>query len=214
MKFRIRKGEKMLKKFVVLMVSLMMSHAYAQQILVISCGLNPGSRSAKLAQEAVESLKSKGQSVDLIDLRTYALPFANGHDQSAYDHPQVKELHDRIAKADGILIASPIYNYGVAASTKNLVDLTTHAHKNILTGKAWKNKVVGFIGASGGQGSLLASFPFLNGLMMDSKIVIVPTLVMASSSDFNAQGNVSSDIKKRIAELSSHTVKFTQALSK
>ena len=214
MKFRIHKGKHMLKKIVFLVVSLMMSHAYAQQILVISCSLNPESRSAKLAHDAVAFLKSKGQSVDFIDLRNYRLPLANGHDQSAYDNPQVKELHDRIAKAQAVIIASPIYNYAVAASTKNLVDLTTHPHKNILTGKAWRNKVVGFMGASGGQGSLLAFFPFLNSLMMDSQVVVVPTFVMASSSDFNDKGEVSSDIKQRIEELSSATVKFAQALFK
>lgn len=203
----------MLKKIVFIVASFMMSQAYAQQIVVISCSLNPESRSAKLAQYAVEVLKSKGQTVDFIDLRKYKLPLANGHDQSAYDNPQVKELHDRIDKAQAILIASPIHNYSVAASTKNMLDLTTHPHKDILSGKAWRNKVVGFIGVSGGQGSLLSFFPFLNSMMMDSKVVVVPNFVMASSNDFNDKGEVSSDIKKRVEELSSELVKFSQALT-
>src|SRR5687768_14993670 len=77
-------------------------------LLVISCSLNPHSRSAELAQYAVAHLKSKGQNVDFIDLRQYNLPIANGHDQSAYDNPQVKEIHDRILKAQAIIITAPI----------------------------------------------------------------------------------------------------------
>jgi NAD(P)H-dependent FMN reductase len=204
----------MLKNFVFLMMTLAITPAFGQQILVISASLNPESKSTGLAQHAVEYLKSKGQKVDFIDLRKYNLPLANGHDQSAYDNPQVKELHDRIANAQAIIIAAPIYNYAVAASAKNLVDLTTHEHKDILSGKAWRNKIVGFIGASGGQGSLLAFFPFLNSLMMDSKVVVVPNFVMASSSDFNDKGEMSVETKKRIEELSVNLVKFNKALAK
>jgi FMN reductase len=205
----------MLKKIVFLMVSFVMTQAYAQKILVISCTLNPEShRTVALAQYAAEDLKSKGQNVEFIDLRQYKLPINNGHEQSAFDDPQVKELHDRIDKAQAIIIVAPIYNYNVAAAAKNLVELTTHKHKDILSGQAWRNKIVGFIGVSGGAGSMLAFFPFLNGLMMDSKVVIVPTVVMASSSDFNDKSQVSAEIKKRIEELSSNVVKFTNALAK
>jgi NAD(P)H-dependent FMN reductase len=204
----------MLKKFVFLMATLMIAPAFGQQILVISTSLNPHSKSVGLAQYAAEYLKSKGQKVDFIDLRKYNLQLANGDDQSAYDNPQVKELHDRIEKAQAIIIAAPIHNYGVAASAKNLVELTTHEHKKILSGKAWRNKVIGFIGVSGGHGSMLAFFPFINSLMMDSKVVVVPNFVMASSDDFNDQDQMSAETKKRIEELDTNLVKFKEALSK
>src|ERR1700722_1863071 len=92
-------------------------------ILVISCSLNPESRSALIAKQAYDFLKSKGQNVSFLDLRSYNLPIANGHDQSAYANPQVKEIHDRILQAKGIIIASPIYNYSVSSNTKNLFEL-------------------------------------------------------------------------------------------
>jgi NAD(P)H-dependent FMN reductase len=184
----------------------------ASPLLVVSCSLNPYSRSAELAQYAVEYLKLKGQDVDFIDLRQYNLPIANGHDQSAYDDPQVKNIHDRIFKAHAVIIASPIYNYSVAATTKNLVELTTHPHKDILSGQAWRNKIVGFMGVSGSEGSLLAFLPFLSSLMMDAKVVVVPAFVMASGEDFKNQNKVSQNIKKRIEELSDKMVQFSQAL--
>jgi len=182
-------------------------------ILVISCSLNPDSRSALLAKEAVKSLKAQGQQVDFLDLRDYKLPIANGHDQSAYDDPNVKTLHDRILNAKGIIVASPIYNYSVASSTKNLFELTSHPHKNSLSGKAWANKTIGFIGACGSPRSTLAMLPFLNSLMMDAKAVIVPAFVVAASPDFNDKNQPSAEIQEAIVTLTKEMARFTKAFA-
>ncbi|MBX9804505.1 MAG: NAD(P)H-dependent oxidoreductase [Alphaproteobacteria bacterium] len=180
--------------------------------LVISCSLNPDSRSAILAKGAFDYLKSHGQDVELLDLRDYKIPLANGHEQSAYDDPQVKVIHERIAKAKGIIIAAPIYNNSVGAVAKNLMELTTHAHKTILTGKAWENKVVGFMGTSGGPGSRWAFMPFLNSLTIEASVVVVPNFVMATGGDFNDKKQPNEETQKRIEELSQNIVRFTTAL--
>lgn len=177
-------------------------------LLVISCSLNPNSRSAILAKHAFDYLKSQGQNVELLDLRDFKLPLANGHDQSAYDDPQVKVIHDRILKAKGIIIATPIYNNNVGAVAKNLIELTTHAHKTILSGTAWNQKVVGFMGTSGGCAGTWAFFPFLNGLMIDAKVLVVPTFVMASNGNFNDNNEVATETKKRVEELSLNMIRF------
>lgn len=181
-------------------------------LMVISSSLNPESRSALLAQYAFEYLKAQGQNVELLDLRDYKLPFANGHGQSAYDDPQVKSIHDRISKAQGILIAGPIYNNSIGAVTKNLMELTTHPHQSILSGKAWENKIVGFMGTSGGQGSRWAFFPFLSSLMIEASVVVVPNFVMASGEDFDDKNQLSEATKKRIEELSTNLIRFTNGL--
>lgn len=180
--------------------------------VVISCSLNPKSHSAILAQQAVKDLKAQGQDVDLIDLRDYNLPMTDGNDGKAYENPQVKELNQRIEKADGILIASPIYLNSVAASTKNMAELTTHKHKDIISGKAWKNKVVGFMGASGGKFSLYAFFPFINSMMIDSKIVFVPGFVMTTREDFDANEQLSKAAGERVGDLTKDLVHMTSAL--
>lgn len=181
-------------------------------LLVISCSLNPESHSAIIAKQAYDFLKSKGQDVSFLDLRKYNLPIANGHDQSAYADPQIKEIHDRILHAKGIIIASPIYNYSIAATTKNLFELTSHPYKQILSGTAWKDKVIGFIGAAGSPNSMLAFFPFLNSLMMDSKAIIVPHFVFATQDDFKG-GEPAQEIKQRTMELATEMSRITQALS-
>jgi NAD(P)H-dependent FMN reductase len=183
-------------------------------ILVISCSLDPASRSAMLAKYAFDFLKSKGQAVELIDLKDYKLPQANGHGQSAYDDAQVKVLHDRILKAHGIILASPIYNASVAAVTKNLFELTSHPHKEILSGKAWRNKAIGFIGVSGGERSHLALFPFINSMIWDSKIIFVPTFVMAAGTDFDDKNKSSEATNKRIQEMAGNIINFSNAVMK
>ena len=79
----------------------------APKFLIISCSLSTNSVSRLLAKQAITVIKSQGQDVEFIDLLEYNLPLSNGHEGTAYDHPKVKEIHDRIEKADGILIASP-----------------------------------------------------------------------------------------------------------
>ncbi|MBP6986488.1 MAG: NAD(P)H-dependent oxidoreductase [Alphaproteobacteria bacterium] len=184
----------------------------AAPMLVISCSLNTTSNGANLAKYAFEHLKSQGQDVELVDLRDYKLPMANGHGQSAYDDPQVKVLHDKILKAGAILIVAPIYNNNVAAVAKNLVELTTHAHKDVLSGKAWRGKVVGFMGTAGGRGATWSFFPFINGLMVDSKIVFVPSFVLATGEDFNASGQVTDEIKNKVDMLDMEMIRLSSAL--
>jgi NAD(P)H-dependent FMN reductase len=184
----------------------------AIKFLVISCSLSPTSHSALLAEQAVKNFKAEGQDVDFIDLRQYNLPLSNGHEGSAYDNPQVKEIHDRIDKADGVIIASPIYNNSVAAVTKNLFELTSHPHKTILSGKAWNGKVVGFMGASGGKASTYAFFPFLNSVTIESKIVSVPTFVMVSGDDFDDKNQFNPETGKRIDTVVKDLIRMTAAL--
>jgi chromate reductase len=203
--------------FVILSFFLLIPHTYAADkglpLLVISTSMDPNSKSAKIAKGAFETLKAQGQDVDFLDLREFKLPFVEGHGQSAYDDPQVKVVHDRILKAQGIIIAAPIYNNSVGASATNLFNLTNHAHGTVLSGKAWNGKVVAFIGSSGGKGSTYSFVPFLNSLMLNSKVVVLPNFVMVTGEDFNDKSQFSEGIQKRIDELTSNLVRFTNALA-
>jgi FMN reductase len=180
--------------------------------LVITTSLNPQSNSAIMAREAYEMLKLGGQDVEWLDLRNYDLPFCNGIGQSAYSAPLVKEVHDKILKADGILLASPIYNYSISAAAKNLIELTTTSYKDILSGKAWKNKVVGFIGGCGTPNSLLAPLGVLGGLVVDSQITLVPGYVLGTRDDV-PEGKISDKMKGRLQALVQNFQKHTQGLA-
>ena len=84
------------------------------------------------------------------------------------------------APIDGIVVATPIYNYDASAAAKNLVELT---------GRAWQNKVVGFLCAAGGDGSYMSIMALANSLMLDFRCVIVPRFVYATGGAFAALGS-------------------------
>lgn len=159
-------------------------------LLIFSCSLNSDSYSRALAEESLRAALAEGHLANLIDLRTLALPMCDG--EKAYDGAGVAEARTRVAAADAILLASPIYNYDVNAAAKNLVELT---------GKSWENKVVGFLCAAGGAASYMSVMPFANSLMLDFRCVIVPRFVYAMGTSFT-EGKLSDPkIVERVAEL-------------
>jgi FMN reductase len=169
--------------------------------LVISCSLNPESRSRNLANDALIRLEGLNEDVVWLDLAERELPLCDGN--TAYAFPIVGEVAKMVNDADGILIASPIYNYDLNAVAKNFIEMT---------GRAWQDKVVGFLCAAGGEGSFMSPMGMANSLMLDFRCVIIPRFVYASSESFSEDGNVDAEIKKRIDELVEALVKVSKAL--
>ncbi len=158
--------------------------------LVISCSLNPDSRSAGLARQAHESFRQVSNDAKLIDLRQTPLPICDGG--PSYQHGSVGPLAAAISDADPILLAVPVYNYYGNAAAKNLIELT---------GRAWTGKVVGFLCAAGGQGSYMSVMSLANSLMLDFRCLIVPRFVYATGEHFNEDGSVNDTIARRTDEL-------------
>lgn len=170
-------------------------------LLVISCSLNPASKSRILAREAHRVLTAAGQPTAWLDLRDLPLPFCD--DRAAYADPNVAQAQAAIGAATGILLAVPIYNYYASAAAKNLIELT---------GNAWDNKVVGFACAAGGDRSYMSVMALANHLMLDFRCTIVPRFVYALEPDFSAETIVSADIVRRTAELARELTRYGRAL--
>lgn len=171
--------------------------------LVFSCSLNPESRSFILARRVAELIRARGAEVDLIDLRELNLPACDG--DACYDDPNVVQLRAKIEAAHGALIASPIYNYDMSASAKNLIELT---------GVAWTKKVVGFLCAAGGRGSYMSVMGLANSLMLDFRSVIVPRFVYAGDDTFEGDDIADPAVEKRLDELADTLILFGEALDK
>lgn len=170
-------------------------------ILILSTSLNAESNSRILANEARVILSEEGHSVDFVDLRDVALPLCDGG--PAYSHPEVARLSEHIKGADAIIVATPIYNYDASAALKNAVELT---------GKAWENKVVGFLCAAGGQGSYMSIMSLASSLMLDFRTVIVPRFVYATGSAFGDDRISDKEVAARVADLAHTTLRFGRAL--
>ena len=170
-------------------------------IVVISASLNSDSNSRLLAREAKRVLEQEGQEVLLLDLRDHPLPLCDGG--AAYRHPNVGHIAAQVRAADAILIATPIYNYHSTAVVKNLIELT---------GRAWENKVVGFLCAAGGMGSYMSIMALANSLMLDFRTIIVPRFVYATGEAF-VEGRIDNvDVTNRVAELARMSARLGQAV--
>lgn len=172
------------------------------RLLIFSCSLNAASRSAQLAQLALEDCRAESRDVELIALEALKLPVCDG--DGVYGLPAVVALGEKISAAHGIILALPVYNYGINAAAKNLVELS---------GAAWTGKVVGFICAAGGPGSYMSVMPFANSLMLDFRCVIAPRFVYATAQDFADEQLASDgDLRRRLRDLTRDVAAFAQAL--
>lgn len=170
-------------------------------IVVLSSSLRTDSHSRLLALEAGRALAAAGMPAEFVDLRDFSLPFCDG--EAAYAHAETKRLADRLRAADGLIVATPVYNYDANAALKNAIELT---------GDAWEDKVVGFLCAAGGMASYMSVMALANSLMLDFRSVIVPRFVYATDRNF-ANGEIrDTDVRRRVAELAQATARLSTAL--
>ncbi len=169
--------------------------------LVLSCSLNPKSRSRAMATVLVERLRERGVTVELADLREWSMPLCDG--DSAYADAKVTELSARIEAAGCIVFSVPIYNYDVSATAKNLVELT---------GSVFENKIVGFMCAAGGRSSYMSVMSFANSLMLDFRSFILPRFVYATGDAFGPSGLEDADVRQRVDDLAAEAIRVTSAL--
>ena len=115
------------------------------QILGIAGSLRAGSLNRALLAAAAE-LAPEGMEIRPWD-RLREVPHYDGDLDVDERRPEpVIDLKARIAAADGLLIASPEYNYSISGVLKNAIDWASRpAARSPLVGKP-----VGIIGASGG----------------------------------------------------------------
>ena len=169
--------------------------------LVISTSGNPDSNSRRMGRVAFAHLQRRKADCDWIDLREMELPLCDA--DKCYGMPASKKLSAAIEHADGILIAAPVYNYDVAAATKNMIELT---------GSAWEDKVVGFVCAAGGHASYMSVMAYANSLMLDFRCVIIPRFAVATGEAFYGKHITDKKIAQRIERVADELVRFTKAL--
>ena len=169
--------------------------------LVISTSGNPDSNSRRMGRIAFDYLKDNSGDCEWIDLRELDLPLCDG--DVCYSTPGVQKLNKAINAADGILVASPVYNYDMSASAKNMIELT---------GKAWEDKIVGFLCAAGGMSSYMSVMAYANSLMLDFRSVIIPRFVYATGSAFDGDTPADPKIIGRIEQVAAELIRFSKAL--
>jgi len=169
--------------------------------LVLSCSLNPQSRSRVLARAAAARIEETGAAVDFADLRDIPLPLCDGASPASADAASIAQ---RIAASRGIVIACPVYNYSVNSGLKNLIEWT---------GAAWQDKAVAFVCATGGDSSYMAHLGIANSLMLDFRCVIVPRFVHANETEIVDGRIVGPDTQRRLDETVALFLRIAGALN-
>ena len=173
----------------------------AAEYLVIATSLRPGSLSRIMAGALVADYTALGASAELLDLREHPLPLCDG--DAAYAHPALSGVGAKIRAARVVVLAVPIYNYDANAAAKNLVELT---------GKAWEDKIVGFLCAAGGDSSYMSVMSLANSLMLDFRCIILPRFVYATGEAFSKDRVSDREIRQRIRQLAESSVKLRQTM--
>ncbi len=150
---------------------------------------------------AFQYLEKKGVECAWIDLAGLNLPLCDAG--ACYSQPGAQQLKAAIEAAEGVLVAAPVYNFDVSAAAKNMIELT---------GKAWQDKVVGFLCAAGGMGSYMSVMAYANSLMLDFRCVIIPRFVFATGAVFDEENVADAKVAERIEQVADELVRFTSAL--
>jgi NAD(P)H-dependent FMN reductase len=102
------------------------------KILVINGASRPGNVTGRVAKwAAAEAARRDDFDVELLELADYDLPYLSEAGSPLYNpqrqlSPHLQRYLDKLAAADGYIIASPEYNRLMPAVLKNAIDLTDH----------------------------------------------------------------------------------------
>lgn len=160
------------------------------EILGISGSLRRASYNRRLLREAAR-IAPEGMTITLFEGLGDIPPY--NEDVEAEGFPEaVQRLHRAIAQADGILVAVPEYNYGVAGVLKNAIDWASRpAGRSPLEGKP-----VAVMGASVGMGGSARAQLALRDSFVFTRTPVLPgpeVLVARAHEQFDESGRLLRD---------------------
>lgn len=166
------------------------------KLLGISGSLRKGSFNTLLLNAAAQLLP-EDVSMNIISFKDIPLYNADLDLPSAAQRPQVvEEFRKIIAEADGLLIASPEYNYSIPGGLKNAIDWASRGEDSPLL-----RKPVAVIGATTGLwGTVRMQMSFHNVfLFLDMKPVYKPEVLIAQAEKkFDKDGHMIDEMAKKL----------------
>lgn len=128
-----------------------------------------------ILEQALEMLKARGYQTQLWTVRGKWLEYCTHCDfcltnKNCQIQDDMEELYEHLAKAKGIIFATPVYNGGVSAQTKTVMDRTralVAADKNFFKGKIGMGITVGGDRAGGQELAQwqIHTFYLINGMI-------------------------------------------------
>jgi chromate reductase len=160
------------------------------------CGsLRKGSYNKMLLNAAI-AVCPEGATIDIVDISELP-PFNQDLEQTP--PPSVVALKAKVKDADGILIATPEYNYGVPGVLKNAIDWASRPYGD----SSWDGKTVAMMGASIGMLGTVRCQSQLRQVMHGAGAPCVqwPEIYVADATHkFDAQGNFTDEKGKEVVK--------------
>jgi FMN reductase len=180
--------------------------------LVLSSSLDASSRSEQLARLYVDSISTRGVDAQFVSLKDHPLPkFDNGSVMLA--DPSYRALHDAASKADGLVLASPIYNWGCSAELKRFVEVVGTNPPGQAVRSPFFDKIITFVNAAGLPQSYMAFSSMAISMILDYKCIINPYTVYVDN--FAWTGDTLSEIATtRMQKSAQVMVELMQCLAK
>jgi len=114
------------------------------RLLMFAASLNENSLNKKLIKVAEKLAQKQGVSTELVDFAKFSGPLYNADIQNKVGFPaEITFFVDQLKQADGLVIASPEYNYSIPGTLKNLIDWVSR-----LSPLPWKNYPILLMSAS------------------------------------------------------------------
>jgi len=154
-------------------------------ILGIAGSLRKGSFNVA-ALRAAQELAPAGMTIEIFDIG--AIPLYNEDVKVQGLPPVVVDLRAKIKAADGLLLATPEYNYSTSGVLKNAIDWASRPPEHPFDGKpiALMGASAGALGTARAQYQLRQMFVFLNAHILNRPEVFIG----AASTKFDAEGKL------------------------
>lgn len=157
-------------------------------ILGLSGSLRAGSHNTGLLRAAA-ALAPEGMSISLVTPGD--LPLYNADLEATGDPPAVVALRSRLKEADGVLIATPEYNYSIPGVLKNAIDWVSRPVRT----SPLNAKPTALLGAGGGFGTVRAQAHLRQILQHNGALILPkPELYVARAGEkFDASGTLTDE---------------------
>ena len=178
------------------------------KILGFAGSLRKGSYN-KMLLSAAAGLAPEEVELEVFDLE--GIPLFN-QDLENEPHDKLKEFKARIKAADGILIATPEYNYSVPGVLKNALDAASRPYgTNPFEGKpvAIMGASIGMLGTARAQYHLRQTLVFFNAFPLNRPEIMVPF----AESKFDETGKLTDEMaREKVRELVVELVNWIKKL--
>jgi chromate reductase len=168
------------------------------QLLGISGSLRKGSYNTSLLHAALHLLP-EGVTMETFNIGELPLYNADLDMPAAAQRPAVvQQFRDKVAKADGLVICSPEYNYGIPGGLKNAIDWASRGKDSPLI-----KKPVAIMGATislWGTVRMQLDFHHIF-LYLDMRPVYKPEVLIAKAeSKFDDKGNLTDETSRELVK--------------